>query len=127
MDVEGDKFLKPIVHAISRNEIESHYNMQGLDFRRLVSVESIPLTYHGSSRPYYDFILAVFSGDGAKAILKRDQIREIYKPYLQGIVVADEVGNTFSYSIKVKLTASLSLCTIFRQHSYIKYIDSFIQ
>lgn len=36
-----------------------------------------PLTWQGDRRPYYDYLLIVFSGDDLVALAKRENMREV--------------------------------------------------
>eukprot|EP00903_Cladosiphon_okamuranus_P008892 g8512.t1 len=60
-----------------------------------------PLAWPGDTRPYFDYLLVVFSGDDRVAMDKRDNMREIYEPYNGEILITDERGQGFLYTFKV--------------------------
>jgi hypothetical protein len=70
---------------------------------------SLPLLHDEHSRklveqsrpkPYADFVMAVFSGDGAAAVARRDTMRDIYAAYNGSVSISAPDGN-HTYSIQV--------------------------
>ncbi|CAB1098849.1 GT31 [Ectocarpus sp. CCAP 1310/34] len=60
-----------------------------------------PVAWPGDTRPYFDYLLVVFSGDDTDALAKRDYMREMYGTYGGQILITDERGQAFIYTFKV--------------------------
>jgi hypothetical protein len=77
----------------------------GSDFRsslpRLHDEHSRKLAEQARPKPYADFVMAVFSGDGAAAVARRDTMRDMYAAYNGSVSISAPDGN-HTYSIQVR-------------------------
>jgi hypothetical protein len=83
----------PSAAAVVGSDLRSSLPLLRDEHSRKLAEQSRP-------RPYADFVMAVFSGDGAAAVARRDTMRDIYAAYNGSVSISAPDGN-HTYSIQV--------------------------